>query len=282
MAHRFTLTALVLCASIGCSYLLAAAPDRAAAILDQAREAIGGQARLRAVHALSLKITSQSDMDGGAPVSTTLAMHFLMPDKFLVARDWPFSFTRRIGGFSGNQLVEQRLLSGVWADVGFGDGGTDALARQLAARRRECLRYLLAWLLTAPEQYGLQFSDGGEAGSPGAGADLVDVKGASDFAVRLSFDRQTHHLITLTYREPPANGVPASDPSTASRDNQVFKSIEGPAAPETRMRLEQYRADDGIVFPHRVTIELEGLRDVWRISRFTVNPRLTSRQFEKR
>jgi hypothetical protein len=288
MPRRLCAAAFAVGALVACSHLLSAAPDRATEILAQARQAIGGEARLKAVTSLSLKATSRSDVAGSSRAFTNLEMDFLLPDKFLVTRNWPLSFFRRIGGFNANRLIEQRLSSGLWADIGFGDGSKEALARQMASRQRECVRYLVAWLLAVPEQYDVRFTDAGEAQIADGRADVVDAKGANDFAARLFFDKQTRHLLMLTYQEPPqpAPALTASpqDAKPPEKGEPLFKSIEGPAskAPETQMHLSEYRADDGILFPHRVRIESEGLLDEWQISRFKVNPPLRPKQFERR
>jgi len=299
-------------AVVACSHLLSAAPDRATEILAQARQAIGGEARLNAVKSLSLEAKSRLEFRSISGELTNLKMEFLLPDRFLVTRNWPSSFLQRIGGFNAGQLIEQRLSSGLWADVGFGDGGKEALARQMAVRQREYVRYLIAWLLTVPEQYRVRFTDAGEADTAEGRADVVDAKGANDFAARLFFDKQTRRLLMLTYQEPPPTvpGVRAS-PQKAKPPEEgepLFKSIEGPALKvgETEMHLSKYGADDGILFPHRVRIEsestrsssarpsigypapemvrvgFEGILEEWQISRFRVNPPLKPKQFERR
>jgi hypothetical protein len=288
MPRRLCAAVFAVGAFVACSHLLSAAPDRASEILARARQAIGGEARLKAVTSLSLKARSRSEVAGSSRAFTNLEMHFLLPDKFLVTRDWPLSFLRRIGGFNGNQLIEQRLSWGLWADIGFGDGSKEALARQMASRQRDCVRYLVAWLLTVPEQYDVRFTDAGEAQIADGRADVVDAKGANDFAARLFFDKQTHHLLMLTYQEPPqtAPALTASpqDAKPPEKGEPLFKSIEAPASKafETQMHLNKYRADDGIVFPHRVRIESEGVLDEWQISRFKVNPPLGLKQFERK
>ena len=275
-------------AAVACSHLFSAAPDRATEILAQARQAIGGEARLNAVKLLSLEAKSRLEFRGSSGELTSLKMEFLLPDRFLVTRNWPLSFLQRIGGFNAGQLIEQRLSSGLWADVGFGDGGKEALARQMAVRQREYVRYLIAWLLTVPEQYRVRFTDAGEADTAEGRADVVDAKGENDFAARLFLDKQTHQLVMLTYQEPPP-AVPAAtlspqDAKALERGEPLFKSLEWPTSGrgETVMWLSGYRAVDGILFPHRASIEFEGLAEEWQISRFRVNPPLKPKQFERR
>jgi hypothetical protein len=284
MGRRFPQAALALVLIAG-SWPFPPTSDRASEILAQARQAIGGETRLKAVKALSLEGAAQTDRERPAGLFTSLQVDFLLPDRFLISRYWPLFFLRRVGGFNKEEIIEQSMAGGHWADVTFGDSSTDARAWQLAARSRECARYLVAWLLMAPEQYAVQFIDAGGAEAAGSSADIVDAKGANGFVARLFFHKDTHRLMALTYREPPqhARAVRTMPPARpAERDALIFKSIEGPGskADESTMHFADHRADDGVVFPHRIRIESEGLVEEWQISRFKVNPPLSPKQFE--
>ncbi len=174
----------------------------------------------------------------------------------------------------------------------------------IAAGTRELLRYLVAWLLMAPDRYGVRFSDGGIEKSAGEEMDVVEAKGQSDFAARLFFNQQSR-LVMLTYQEPPTIARPAAPVAETTKpnlDEPLFKSIEPwkPSPPgETRLRLADYRADDGILFPHRMTFEsgpkvqMWDPRDPtrridvstsseWTIKRFSVNAPLDSKYFNPR
>lgn len=273
---------------VGSWALAGLASSRADQILAQARQAIGGEARLKAVRSLSLKGVAEARRESAAGVVTNLQIDFLLPDRFRISRDWfAPSFFRRVGGFNGGDLVEQRQASGVWTDVGFGKGSKEASAWQMAARKRECARYLVAWLLMAPEQYGVQFTD--PAGESGDGStDVVDARGANDFAARLFFDKNTHRLLKLTYREAvpgaPATGAPPAGRQAAGRGEPLFNSLErsDSKTDEVTMQFDDYHTDDGILFSHTTRVESEGLREEWRISRFKVNPQLDAKYFERK
>lgn len=258
------------------------AQDRAQQILAQARQAVGGEARLKAVRTLSVKGTIEPDLPSAWRVAN-LQIDFALPDRFLVSRDWPGAFFRRIGGFDGEELIEQRQLSLKWTDM-VPDGGKQAVAWQLAARRRECARYLVAWLLMAPEPYGIRFTHGGDGVAAARPADVLDATGAHDFAARLLFDKVTHRLVDLSYRERLPNADPAAEPKAPAGAQPMFKAIEKPKSEPDKVMLhfDDYHADGGIVFPHRIRVETEGTGEVWKISRFRVNPDIDPRQFKKR
>ena len=151
---------------------LSARQDRAADVLARARDAIGGEARLRAVHSLSLKATSRttgnilyrtrdyafvSDEQKREPIQIDLEL----PDRFVLARE--ISLSRRYTGVNGHRLIAGVLTAGRFRpDTFIGVGGPSPEPRVLQTREREFLRWLVAWLLVAPEDRRLQFTDAGE------------------------------------------------------------------------------------------------------------------------
>ncbi len=269
--------------------LALARQDRAQEVLARAREAIGGQGRLAAVTSLSVKASSVMTVPviiNGRPTTqrtkADLEIQILLPDKFLITRHG--SLVNQVGGVNGTRLILERRPG-----VQMVFGGGDAIARMTAARQRELLRYLVGWLLLAPERSGVQFSDGGVARPEGEELNIVEAKGANDFAARLFFDAQSH-LVMMTYQTSPASAPPTPIPEAKSADAEqpVFKSLEGPAPPrttpprETRLRLADYHADDGILFPHRMTFETGEQVMEWEIKQFKVNPPLDPKRFEPR
>jgi len=282
MAGRRRKIAFVFALLAACNLVASPRQDRAADILSAAREAVGGPGRLNAVTALTLKAAQHSDLDGSGRLLASLEVDVMLPDKFLISREWSAAFTSRIGGFNGTELLEQSRESGAdWADTRLGDARKDG--RAFAIRARELLRYLIAWLLAVPEQYHVRFSDGGAADSGLGPADVLEAKGAYDFAARLFFDRQTHRLTMITYREPPARAADsAAAPKSGAAGAPLFNSLEMPEEKDIKMLLMDYRRDDGILFPHKVKFEVESLSEDWAISRFKVNPRFEPNQFARR
>lgn len=259
-----------------------AIPGQAQAVLAQARAAIGGEERLQAVKSLSLK-----GLAGTAPTAfTNLQIDFLLPDRFLISRNR--AYFRRVGGYNWKELIEQRWQDGLRADVRPADPDSDAYAWQMAARRRECARYLVAWLLMAPAEYGVQFTDDISGDKADARTDIVDAKGANEMALRLFFDKTTHLLVKLTYREQvPTSPAVASRPEArpvGERGEPLFTDLKAPEAKSTEVTMEfsEHHADDGIVFPHKVRIDAQGLQEEWQISRFRVNPPLDAKDFERK
>ncbi len=284
--------------------------DRASNILAQARRAIGGEERLGAVHSLSLEAKTRTSGTNIVYVMTNpdgtqtrrvenpelkgkIRLDVLLPDKFLLTRNnGPFH------GINGTRPIMNRSAPPPAILI-----RPQALDRLTALQHREFLRYVIALLLMPPAHYGVQFTDGGEKVTESGPADVVDAAGAYDFSARLYFDKTTHHLLLLSYREPPRSsaGTAPSDlratpaPETTkpgqpgSRDPRtepLFRSLEGPVVapppgdPTGQIRLAEYRPVEGILFPHQITTEWHGT-DEWRISKYDVNGRLDPRRFDK-
>jgi hypothetical protein len=298
MGPAFRRALFVSAVVVACASVPEARPDRAGDILAQAREAIGGEARLRAVTSLSLKA---SERRTGSSVYVTRAgaarmdnremqsdveIQIALPDKFILARTPVGSTSQHFSGILGGRLIAEASSMGGTTPTLF-IGGPDLVARVATQRVREFLRFTLAWLLMAPDQYSVQFSDAGEADTANGRADVLDAKGAYDFAARLFFDKQTHRLLMLEYREPP-RAAPAADadaPQTRPPDKgePLFRSIEAPPTRPGNMqiRLADHRPVDGIMLPHQMTIDAGSVQE-WRISRFKVNPALNWKRFERR
>jgi len=283
---------------VACGWVPAARPDRAGEILAQAREAIGGEARLRGVTSLWVKASERrmGSVVRVTPAGETRAdnremrsdieIQIALPVRYVLTRT-PAGRTSRFSvGILGDRLISESSSMGQTTPTVF-VGGPDVVARVATARLREFLRYVLAWLLMAPDQYNVQFSDAGEADTANGRADVLDAKGAYDFAARLVFDKQTHHLLMLDYQEPPrqtpAAAVPASPARPPEKGEPLFRSIEAPrASPRNgQIRLADYRPVDGITLPHHMTLDEVSLQE-WRVSRFKVNPALNWRRFERR
>ena len=274
-----TLAATALLA--GSTALLVATPDRASEVLARARDAIGGEARLKAVTSLSLSATARRKV-GTAPQEVwNIDLDILLPDKFVAVREDALG-TRITVGMNGAQVI-QRVASG-WGrrvlmqpPASLEDGA--AISAPAAVQRREMVRCLLAYLLTVPEQYGLQFSDGGITEVDGKQADLVYARGPGAFEARLSFDNGSH-LVMMTYDEPPT--VRAPNTNVPRGGEPIFTSIEpAPGEYEVQVRLTDYRVDDGIAFAHRLESRAgPAAVENWQISRFKVNPSLNPRRFD--
>jgi hypothetical protein len=273
--------------------------DRASEQLAQAREAIGGEARLRAVHSLSLE--ADSTVTGGVIIvrrnpddsqatrveqpetQRKVRIDILLPDKFLMTlRGRGPASIRGVNGKA--PIVNREILSRpILTDPRL-------LDRLTAQHHRQFMLYMIGLLVMPPEHYGVQFADAGE--EEGGRADVVRATGPYNLAVQLFLDKETHRPRLLAFREPPRSASfkeaakPTDAGQTDARDQPLFKSLEGPAPAlpanqEMQIAFADHRPVDGILLPFRITTTFGSSTDEWRISKYDVNPPLKPKLFEK-
>ena len=170
------------------------------------------------------------------------------------------------GGMPGDDggpafsLVTAEGLNGdnYWAKLTTGavQGGAETVA---AARKQAFIRsyalYMLALTLSPPENFPMTFTYGGQVESPGGMADGIEGKGPNGFVVHLFIDSKTHLPVMLNY----LNG-----------------------AQNVQMWLKDYKAEDGVLFPHTFTWIANGnLAEEFQAQKFKVNPKFAAGKFQR-
>lgn len=271
--------------------LIAAAPAvaqnskeaaKAEDVLRAAREALGGADRIAAIRTLVATGKHRRTM-GETQVNgeTEIAVEF--PDKYLRAQtDQIFgnSVTLEMG-FNGEQPLQHSSSHGgagggavirMAGPGGAGPGGVppdpEAMkAAMLRAQRADFARIMLGWLATAPDYLGATFSYAGEAESPDGRADVIEIKGQSDFAAKLFIDQATHRPLMLTYMgaRPQIRVVRSEGPRDEQARNRRTEEIarEAQAAgppPQVEMQVyfDDYRKVGGVWLPHRISRAANG------------------------
>ena len=299
-----TMTALILTALLSRQSVDARQDNRAQTLLAQARTALGGDAKLKSIQTLSTTAKFRKILAKGEPeISGEIQLDFLFPDKYIATEvsNLPMGDAQitRINGFNGDQPFRDARTSGssnVFVRVGNGPGGQQNPEAQLRAVRAEFARYVIGWLLTAPPTQTVDFSYGGEAQAEEGKADVIDIKGADDFAMRLFLDKESHRPLMLSYRGMQPGMVmrmqtsaPGShgDPATQAREAQekARKELEGQPPPKTveiQMYLSDYRNVGGILLPHHITRAINGeVNEEWDVTKFKINPPLKAENFKK-
>jgi hypothetical protein len=279
---------------------------RALETLKQARAAIGGEDVLKTVQALGIKgdyrrFFGEREMTGDREVS------MLLPDKYLVED------AMNAGGMSTSMINTRGLNSehawngnsggggGMFIRMG-GAGGAQPSPEQIETmlRRqytREYARYLLAILLAPPPSFAVEYKYAGESDVEEVHAEVVEVTGAENFAVRLFFDKQTHLPLLLSYRGPKPRIMtmtrPADDKKVkaedaiklAQADAEKKRATEPPQKPEEVdffMRLTDYRKVGGLLLPHKLTLLTEAeVTEEFQITKYQVNPTFKADRFQK-
>lgn len=242
-------------------------------VLADARAALGGEKKLAALKTLAASGQSSRVMGETSTPPSDIELAFELPDKFMkkdvLANLGGMNITRT-SGFNGDtpiDVVDQPPSGGNFVIRMGGPGGAapgttptpeqkeaEQKARLLASRQ-EFARLTLGMLAAPQPAYPLAFSYGGVAESPDGKADIIDVKGEGDFAVRLFIDSKTHLPLMLSWmgKEPIVIQQTVGGPGGGGR--QMFFSAgaggghaqggqaAGGNAPKTPEEMEKLRQE---------------------------------------
>lgn len=322
--HRIVHLASLLVGLLLAAVHVNAQDDQAQTLLNQARAALG-TANLKSLSvSLTERRTLQGPQGQVHEQKNGLELSFLLPDKSLKTTTLSAppggSATARITEvlngdqhwMSHSMVLDENaprlgpastVAPGTGAGVPFSGtamiasgaraaGGPSKLhaamkAAILQERRAELARYLLAFLLTGPAEFPLEWSYAGKGEADGFAVDVLEVKGPDDFAAQLSLDEKTHLPRLLSYEgqggeigfaiaaEPAPQGV-----ATPSRVFSGEISSSGATA-RMQMHFADYRSVNGAQFPHRLTITSDGRTEAeWEGFTWQPNANLSPEQFQ--
>jgi hypothetical protein len=259
---------------------------KTAALLKQARATLGGESKLAKVQGLSAAGTLAREL-GDRQVTGELTIDLRLPDKMVrIDSMSPMGDATIVilNGINGDALLRnsKTLNAGPGMMIRMPSppaAGSDAEAQALRAARAELARFTVAFLLTSPASMPVEFTDGGEAESPDGKADLVHVKGPGSFAARLFLDKTSHRPLMLSYQGvaprmvmQTMRGGPPPD-ATAPPHGAEGAAAPPPQAVEIQMFLDDYRAEDGVLLPHKVSRSVDGkTTEEWTFKTIKINP----------
>ena len=277
---------------------------RAQEILKQARQAIGGDEQLQKIQGLQIngqyrRMFGDRQMGGDREISISL------PNKYLVED------AMNTGGLS-TAMINFRGLNGDKAWSGnsgggggmvfriAGPGGQQASPEQMEEMLRriytaEFSRYLLAIILTPPPSLTVEYKYAGESDVEDVQADVIDVSGPNNFAVRVFFDKKSHMPLLLSYRGPKprimtmtrqaGSGSKPEDVAKARAEAEKKMQAETPAVPEEvdfYIRMTDYKKVGGVTLPYKLTFLTENeVSEEFEISKYQLNPQFKADRFEK-
>ncbi len=296
------------CAAIGTllvgTSMLAQTPD-VKKILADARAAHGGEKKLSALTTLAATGQAVRVTPDGSSAPADCELAFELPDKFMkkdvVAVIGNAAVTRTIG-FNGETLIDVMdqppAMGGmimIRRSIGAPADGPLTPEQQeenrkkaLLSAKQEFARLSLGMLLSSLAAYPLEFTYGGVAESPDGKADIVDVKGDGDFAVRLFIDQKTHLPLMLSWmarepliisrtmtaggagagrgQTPPGATAHAQTPPTPEERDKMMKDAQAQAKEaEAKLRIVEYRLYygdyrdvDGVKVPFRLQRAIDG------------------------
>jgi hypothetical protein len=235
-------TAIILTASL--AVLAQTAPPDPAAILAATREALGGEKKLSAVKTIVATGRTQQ-VRGNNLVPIEFEINIELPDKYVRKDEIPAQESGpSTAGFNGDALIQTKA----------------------AAVKQDFARLMLGMFAASFSGYPVTFTYAGQAEAPQGKADVLDVKGAPNVAMRLFIAQTTHLPIMVSWTAPPA---PA-------------RGQASPAAPqESRLYFSDYRDVDGIKWPFRLrrAVGPDTVEET-TFDRFRVNAKIDPKKFQ--
>jgi hypothetical protein len=251
---------------------------------------------------------------GGEPPQTTgdLEIDVEFPDKYItVDAGTGMMAMTRTEGFEGDRPFVDVASSQPGMRIISSRPAAEANGVQTALRRsrEELARLLLGVVAGVQPSFAVTYGYAGQAESPDGKADVIEVKGADNFAARLFLDADSHQPLMLTYMAPeprvvmrmsrgggpPANvtshsGPPPQvrtteglSPEEKERVDQLAK--EAQAAPaklvEYRVFFTDFREVNGLLLPHHIAKGTAGkTTEEWEIKSYKVNPSFKADRFK--
>ena len=269
---------------------------RAEETLKQARAAVGGDEKLRAVQSLTAK-GKYRRVFGERETSGERELSFQFPDKYLVADSFA------VGGLNTSTTTSRGLNGDDAWQGGRGGmivfGGPQLTEEQKTAMFRrnfntEWARLALGLLLTTQPSFPVQFAYAGEAEAEDGKADVLDAAGPEKFAARLFLDKGTHLPLMLTYKTTARRMATGGPGGLSIRHNmskeeidKMIKEQEAKMGPpqevEHQIRFSDFRKVGGLTLPHRITqtSDTGDMTEEWEIVKYEINPQLKADTFKK-
>jgi hypothetical protein len=224
------------------------ADAKAAAVIAEARKALGGEQNLAAVKALSLRADYRRELSAGAGGGATtfvmvgaggsatggsqatgkIEIDVELPDKYLKSDVGSSGLTMtRTDGFEGARPFLEVVpgMPGMRIQV---DNPAGDPARATSALKRgqgDLARLMLGLVAGTQPGFAVTFAYGGQAESPDGKADIIDVSGPEGFKVRLFIDVESHLPLMVSYMD--------AEPRVVTRTMTRDAGQRGAAPPAT-------------------------------------------------
>ena len=216
------------------------APARdAAAVLAEAREALGGEKRLSAVKNFVVTgRTRQVRGDNLVPIEFEIAAE--LPDKFVRKDEIPAQESGPAStGFNADELIQLPVVAAPPPPSSMGRAGgpaTPPTQAQLDAMRKtrvdgvkqDFVRLTLGMFAGSFSSYPLTFTYVGQAEAPQGKADVLEAKAPPNFTVRLFVNSQTHLPIMVSWQAPVRPTPPGRGGPPGASAGQTPSGRQGP------------------------------------------------------
>lgn len=265
--------------------------DRAEEVLRQAREALGGEAKLKEIQSFTASGAFRR-VNNGQEQSGEKRMDLLLPDKYKISDT--------LSLIAGIELTIVNALNGnqAWSDSRSNAGNAQVMTmrrggneqqnseEQVKNLRAEFTRYMLGLFLMPPPNSSIEY--GGQAEATDGRADMLVLKDGNNVVAKLFIDQKTHRPLMMSYRDIALRMKTVKSNAGSSGDiDKIVKDAKSnaPAREESDMQMHfsDYKAENGILLPHLIVITVNDKPyEEWSLKSFKVNsPDLTAKKFEK-
>jgi hypothetical protein len=185
------------------------------------------------------------------PIEFEIAME--LPDKYVRKDEIPAEDSQPTStGFSGNDIIQFPLPPTAGSRLGGAEPGPGGVSspnpQAIEAQRRQRMRTVkqdfarlaLGMFAASPVAYPLTFGYAAQAAAPQGTADVLDVRGEDNFALRLFIHSETRLPIMVSWQAPPTGVVvttPGQPPPATIAPGAVV--VQAPAAPPASATQEQ-------------------------------------------
>jgi hypothetical protein len=215
-------------------------------VLAAARQALGGEQRLQGVKSfVASGRTRQVRGENLVPIEFEISVE--LPDKYVRKDEIPAQESGPTSaGFNGETLIQ--------------DPAPPKPAGRVVSLKQDFVRLTLGMFASSFISSPVTFSYAGIAEAPQGKADVLDVKGDGDFALRLFVHSDTHLPVMVSWM-------------VGAKDKAV----------EHRLYYSDYRDVDGMKLPFRLRRAIAGETiEETTFDRFRINVKIDPRKFEVR
>jgi len=223
----------------------------AAAVLSAARSGLGGDQKLADVKTFVASGRTRQ-VRGSNLVPIEFEIWCELPDKYLRRDEIPAQESGPTSiGFSGDTLIQlppaPEPPAGAAAkppSAATSAAPPDPRLARVASVKQDFVRLTLGMFVSSFASYPVAFSFAGQAEAPQGRADILDVKGAGTFALKLFINSDTHLPIMVSWTTPATNvvlwvpGQPA--PENVAPGSIVVKAPPLPGPTATKEEQDQY------------------------------------------
>src|SRR4051794_10112953 len=203
----------------------AQADKKAAAVIADARKALGGEQKIASMKGLSLRADYRRELGGagggagrlmivmggggggamgGSQQTGKIEIDLDLPNRYLHTDIGSSGFAvTRTEGFDGARPFIDVVPNAPGMRIQVDDPNSDP-ARAAAALKRsniDLARLLLGMTCSTQPSFAVTFAYAGQAESPDGKADIIDVTGPDDFKARLFVDAESHLPLMLSYQD---------------------------------------------------------------------------------